>query len=434
MASGSGIVAAGESQAVRLSWDNVNVPPGTELYGAVGVGNRRESANNIGIIPVTLNVTGSSDPETLVLMNGISRGLSIPGGGMHDRAFIDVPPETVSLTVTAEGLNSGQSDDLEIELYRMDFDDAFAQAPFAMAADTSGNPLAADSGGAGAGPTVTRSGANLIAGRWYAVVKNNGAAHAEVTLRADLEFNGSPIPVQFGLWEPSSRPDIHQGVDFNSAGAYRAMLWYTFNEDGEPTWYQAAAAATDGNVFVAELLRYTNDGTLQHSAPVGYVSFTTLSETDSIFSFVLYGQAGSDRMRALASKNCPTIDESQKSYDGLWARAVVGLGGASGLVNAAAQAFVHYIYDDSGNPVWFTASPSPQSPSTTEMGILQWTGNCPVCTGNEPSSATVGTFTRVFADESNLTWTLDYDLNSPISGTIDRTDEVGKLTIDNECR
>ena len=56
-----------------------------------------------------------------------------------------------------------------------------------------------------------------------------------------------------------------------------------------------------------------------------------------------------------------------------------------------------------------------------------------VCTGPEPSYETVGVFNRTFADEYNLTWTLDYQLNAPISGSVKRTDITEKLTVDQVC-
>jgi len=429
-ATGDGIVAYGEAQNIRLSWDNVNAVPGTELMGAVGIGTSRETPNNIGIIPVSFTKAGVADSKTLVLMNGFSRSLTLNAGGTHDRAFIDVPPGTDSLSITVSGADSTQSENLGVELYRVDFDDAFTDAPLVAAANTSGNPLASASGANGNGPSLTVSGGDLVPGRWYVVLKNNNGSDSALEVKADLGFVGSPAPMQFGLWEPSSRDKTHSGIDFNSTGDYRAMLWYTYNEDGSPTWYQAAAVAPDGNVFTARIYRYTNDGALQHSTPVGHVSVTTLGENDLIFSFVLFGENGSDRMFSLTSPSCPTVDGSKKSYDGLWSKTEIGLGGASGFANETSQAFVHYIYDDSGSPVWLTAAAADEA---TEMSFLQWTGYCVVCTGSEPTHETAGVFSRDFADEYNLTWTLDYVLNSSLSGSIKRTDITEKLTVDQVC-
>ncbi len=64
----------------------------------------------------------------------------------------------------------------------------------------------------------------------------------------------------------------------------------------------------------------------------------------------------------------------------------------------------------------------------------QWSGYCAVCTGDTPSQEPVGLFTRDYADEYNMTWTLDYVLNPPLSGTITRTDVTEKLTVSQVCQ
>ena len=233
-ASGNGIVAAGASQTVRLSWDNVNAEPGTELIGAVGVGTKRETPNNIGIVPVTFTKTGVAVPKTLALMNGLSRGLTVAGNGMHNLAYIDVPPGADSLTVTASGADGVQSENLDIELYWMDFDDAFTDIPFAAAPDMSGAPVATGNGSSGTGPTVTISGSMLVPGRWYAVLKNNQSLNASADIKADVTFTGTPIPISAGLWEPSIRLNISQGFDYGITGVARALIWYTYDETGNP--------------------------------------------------------------------------------------------------------------------------------------------------------------------------------------------------------
>ncbi len=432
--SGSGIVGSGENFNLRLSWDNVNAEPGDELIGAVGIGTDRETPNNIGIVPVRFTLTAVAAPETLALMNGHSRTLNVDAGGTHDRIYIDVPPAADSLTVTASGTGSEENDNLAIELYRMDFDEAFTTAPFAAAPDTSGEPIAASAGSGGSGPELTVSGGQLLSGRWYVVLTNQGSGPASVEVHADIVSSADPIALRGGLWQPSSRPDLRQGYDFNTTGGFRAMLWYTYDEDGKPEWYLASGPEPTGNTWVAELLRYTNDGSAQHSVPAGYVSVTTLSEDDAIFSFVLFGQSGSDRMSPNSPPLCPSIDSVKRSYTGIWSRPVNGVGGASVLVNATSQAFVHYIYDDKGDPRWLIASPDPQSPTSQEMALLQFAGYCAVCDDTGVTLDTVGVFSREFSDESNVSWTLDYLLNAPLSGSINRTDEAVKLTVPIQCQ
>ncbi len=435
-ASGNGIVASGASQTVRVSWDNVSALPGTELIGAVGIGTRRESPNNIGIIPVKFTKTAAAAPKTLVLMDGVSRGLTVKGNDMHNLAYIDIPAGADSLTVAAAGADGVQSDNLVIELYRMSFAAAFASVPFAATPNTAGNPIATGSGGGGSGPSVTVSGNPLSAGRWYVVVKNGRASDAAVEVKADVSFAGSPIPLRAGLWKPSSRPDLSQGFDYAASGTFRAFIWYTYDENGQPDWYLASAPVPDGNIWVADLIRFTNDGTLQQENLIGHVSITTLAENDNIFSWVLYGQNGSERMSPTAAQTCPMVSGSPRSRTGLWSRKAIGVGGASGLVNSAAQAFIHFIYDDDGRPRWLLAAPDDnnQSPTTTQMPLLQFKGYCAVCAEKPVTSQSAGLFTRNFVDEENLTWTLDYAFLSPLKGSVNRTDDTEKLTVRLDCQ
>ena len=435
-ASGSGIVAAGASQKVRVSWDNVGAVPGTELIGAVGIGTRRETPNDIGIIPVSFSSPGIADPETLVLMDGVNRGLTVESGGTHDRIYFDIPPGTESFTIStsATGADSGQNAALALELYRVDFDDAFTNAPFVTAPDMSGGPLASATGSGDTGPTLTSAGINAVPGRWFAVLKNSSNAHASVEIRTDLDFSGTPIPLRAGLWQASSREDLSQGYDYSSSGGYRAFLWYTYDDDGKPAWYLASAPEPVGNVWVAELLRFTNDGLLQQSTPVGHVSVTLLAEDDSIFSFVLFGKNGSDRERPSLPQICPEVDGTERSYNGLWSRTADGVGGATVVVNKTSQAFVHYIYDDSGKPVWLIGAPEPQSSTSPEAGLLQFNGFCAVCAEKAITVDTVGLFTREITDENSMSWNLDYVLQSPLSGSVDRTDDTIKLTAPVACQ
>lgn len=433
-ATGTGIVDADEEQTVRVSWDNVDAVPGTELLGAVGLGTDRNNVNNIGIIPVRYTRTGIEAPETLVLMDGVSRGFALAGSGEHNLAYVDVSPGTDTLTVSASGTDDTQSNSLTIELYRMEFVDAFANAPFATAPDTSGAPLASATGSGGVGPTVVVGG-GVTPGRWYAVIQNGSGTPVSVTVSANMTYSDTPFEFKAGLWEPGGiRLGINQGYDLGAdASGNRSMLWYTYTEDGTPTWYLAAGPAPVGNVWKARLKRFTNDGTLQQRVVIGWVSITAMDEDNSIFSFTLFGDEGSDSIfNPFHPISCPTIGDVQMGYHGVWSRTNVGVGGATVGVFSGSQGYVHYIYDGKGNPVWIQGANA--SPTTETMNVRQWSGFCPVCNETERTRQPVGTFTRVFADESNANWTLDYELLPPLTGVINRTDDTIKLTAPLECQ
>ena len=137
--------------------------------------------------------------------------------------------------------------------------------------------------------------------------------------------------------------------------------------------------------------------------------------------------------RSTAQQTCPVISGVERSYTGLWSRTAIGVGGASGLVNAASQAFIHFLYDDDGNPRWLLAVSEPQPPTPGDFSLLQFNGYCAVCNATPISSEVAGVFSWDFADEENMTWTLDYSFLAPVSGTINRTDVAEKLTVRLDC-
>jgi subtilisin family serine protease len=433
-ASGPGITAANNSFPVRVSWDNWNALPGEEWLAAVGIGSSRNEPNNVGVIPVRFTRSGIADAQTFPLTEGAKNRLALDAGGAHDRLFIDVPPGTGKLSVFSGSTDENHNDDLTLELKRLDFEDALGTPPFA-ASPANAPVLVSASGSGGAGPSI--SVINPDAGRWYAVMKNGNDSPSAIEIRVELDSQGAPFSVHPGLWSPSSRPQLGQGYEYNWGESSRALVWYTYDEDGQPSWFISAKPVLDGNLWTADLLRYTNDGAQQQSAPVGRVSISQLDGNDAMFSYTLFGLSGTERMQPISLLTCPQVDGVSKSYTGLWSRATAGLGGASVLVNANTQSQIHYLYDDFGVPRWLYAqdveNPEPTNP---EIPILQFHGYCAVCAARPVGSddLPVGTVTRTFDSESAGSWTLDYLFNAPLSGTASRTDQVMRLTHTLECQ
>ena len=321
---------------------------------------------------------------------------------------------------------------LMLELKRLGFSEALSEPPFATPAGNAPAEVSA-SGVGGVGPSITRIGVDP--GRWYAELTNSNDAPSAVEVRANVEFQGTPVLARPGLWEPNSRPKLGQGYEYNHGGSDQALVWYTYDEAGQPTWYIAGNPVTNGNIWTADLRRFTNDGAQQQSAPVGQVSITSLTENDAMFSYTLFGQSGTERMQPISALTCPQIGGSARSYTGLWFRGVDGLGGASILVNADTQAQIHYLFDDSGRPRWLYAQDvvNPE-PTNSELPMLQFSGYCAVCEASSVSSETVGVLERSFDSESTGSWTLDYLFNSPLSGSVKRTDQIVKLTDELDCQ
>jgi subtilisin family serine protease len=433
-ATGPGITNTGESFPLRLSWNNVSALPGEVYFGAVGVGSSRETPNNIGVIPIRFNRTGIAGPETFPLMNGSIHQLALAANSTHDRVFIDIPPGASQLTVEAGGANGEQNDGLVLELKRLEFSSALDPAPFA-ASPAQAPALVSAQGTGGVGPSITVVGVDP--GRWYAVLTNTNVSDSSVRVRATAEFQGAPLVPQPGLWYPGSRPDVRQGYEYNAGSgagsSSQALLWYTYDELGRPAWYIAGAPASETNIWTAELLRFTNDGEKQQPVKAGYVSVTNLGEKDQMFSYMLFGKSGSERMLPISSLSCPRVGGSETSYSGLWYPGFDGLGGASVLVNAETQSQIHYLFDDTGSPRWLAAAQLEISPTATELPLLQFSGYCAVCEATDVTSHEVGVLERAFLSETEGSWTLDYLLKEPLSGSVERTDSIMKLTDRMEC-
>jgi hypothetical protein len=95
---------------------------------------------------------------------------------------------------------------------------------------------------------------------------------------------------------------------------------------------------------------------------------------------------------------------------------------------------VHYLYDASGEPRWILAADDAgDSATATEIPLLQFKGFCAVCTPVEVTYATIGDVNRTFSSQTAGSWTLDFDLASPLSQSINRTDSIRKMSDTLNC-
>jgi hypothetical protein len=115
----------------------------------------------------------------------------------------------------------------------------------------------------------------------------------------------------------------------------------------------------------------------------------------------------------------------------LWYRGVDGLGGASVVVNASTQAQIHYLFDAAGRPRWLIAQDpgGAGAPTEPELAMLQFSGFCAVCAESNVSFEIMGTLQRTFSSETTGSWTLDYLFEPPLSGSVERTDQIVKLPL-----
>jgi subtilisin family serine protease len=430
VATGPGIVAADENFTVRASWSNVNALSGQEWLGAVGIGTQRGSPNNIGVIPVYFHRSGYEAAQTLPLMNATAHKLALPANSAHDRMFFDVPPGVTSLNVSAHGASSAQNNALSLQVYRQDFSTALSSPPFAQLPGGL-SVVASAAGSGGTGPAVTLSNP-VTQGRYFVKLSNSSGSGVAASITATATSSASNLNPHRGLWDADR--NNYQGAEWNGAGSTRFTVWYTYDDDGQPTWYIASGGAATGNIWTADLLRVTNDGEQQQENVVGKLSVTFVANNRMVYSYSMLGQAGFDSMHPNSANTCPVAGGSPRSYTGHWYRGIAGLGGATVLAYAAAEAQVHYIYDGEGVPRWLIGAHDEETaPQDGVLQLLQFSGYCAVCTPVEVSWHTAGEVDYSFASDTAGDWTLDFSLDAPLSQTISRSDQVVKLSDTLSC-
>ena len=174
--------------------------------------------------------------------------------------------------------------------------------------------------------------------------------------------------------------------------------------------------------------------TEQQLQRVGGVSLTLLASDDAMFSYTLFGESGTERMMKQSRLTCPQPDGTPASYTGHWFRGSPGLGGATVLMNESVQAQAHYLFDAYGNPRWlFAQDPEVNDPNAPTIPFLQFRGFCAVCEYVQPTYSIVGTIDRSFTSESAGSWTFDFVFDPPLTGSVQRTDSIVKLSHRTGC-
>lgn len=433
-ATGPGIVAAGERFEVTLSWDNTVLPEGETWFGALGIGRTRDNPGNVGVVPVRVQRVGVAVEETFSLISGHQHSTVLQPDSRRERMFIDVPSGADQLQVVLQARQPADNDQLALELYRQPFADAFSEEPFVPALPLE-LTVAASVDGDGNGPLMlTVDGGTLNPGRWYVVPVNRADAQVGVDIMATVDDGDAAIDDHWGWWNPrreSADNRVNQGIEYNRGGANdnRFIAWYSYDQAGLPEWYFTGARLSgegSDNVWSAELLRLTNDGENQQATVVGEVSITLRSNRSAILSYNLYGESGSEDIKLLGANNCPAAG----NFYGHWFPGAGGLGGATVLVTANAEAQVHYFYDDTGSPAWLIASPpTAAAPGTNaDYELLEFRGFCPTCPPAETSFVVSGVLSRQFQADDQADVGLLYNLADPMVGVADREMDFVKLS------
>lgn len=394
MATGPGTLAANAAFDVRFGWDDGSFLPGQSRGGWLEI--RADDSRSIGWLPLRID-RSAGDPSAFALASGVDHAIALLPGQAHERLYIDVPPGTARLEVTTR---SAQAVDLFL---------ARVPAIAPSAATPVIAPAPARSSASHSGRTVGGDERIVIdtpaAGRWYVTPANSPLeSNAAVTVRATLTGT-APTLQPGGFFNPQRSGS---GVFVYPAGDQWFALWFTYRQDGTPTWYtlQAAAPGAHG-VWRAPIFRSSWDGARNRLTPVGEATVTPTARDSFAFSYTLDGETGSEAFVTFGG-GCPIVDGAPLNISGHWFDPRTAGSGYTVQGFPAYEFNLVFGYDGQGVPRFLVAERPGTGAATSTLPLEQLRGACPLCarSGN-PARMTVGTLQRTIEGGTLRRFTVD---------------------------
>jgi len=213
------------------------------------------------------------------------------------------------------------------------------------------------------------------------------------------DATSTAIRARAGLWFNPARPG--HGFDVQALGANQFVTWYTYLDDGTPTWYQAVGPRA--NPFVATLRRYTwNPAThVATGADVGELRFTATDARHGTLDWRLGTNTGSEPLQVLVSGAAYTIPDRT----GTWYDTEEPGWGLSIYTEGDVRLVVQYFYDGDNRARWVLGQD--RNSQSAALGMLSFSGFCPSCPAVPPTSVAGGLATLQFDGARAATITTD---------------------------
>ena len=424
---GPGQAPALASFPVRLTWGGMakaggkSAPLNERFYGAILI----DAVPGVSgpFLPYALTYLGGGDDQHEALsLNGLSvnSGVSQSFHYMH----VDVPPGVDALTVDSSYTSANPGGTVKVDLVRTDFPDFSSAAQIAPAPAT-GSALSWVLTSSVPSKSVS---VPTEAGRWYLLAQTDGP---EIfTLTPTFKYNeGASRGIAPGAYYNPQRSG--HGLFMSQTGDQQLVNWYTYLEDGTPTWYlaQGKLPVPAGAVWTAPLYRVNWSGAaVNSSTETGDVTLTRINDSDFIFSWHLDGQSGSERFTRLGAGSCPDFNGVAKNFSGAWyAPAQSGYG--LDVLAMPDQLFTTiYFYDALGIARWGVGGTQPFAAANT-ISLTQSSGFCPLCGYRKPTVQALGGMRVEFSDANSGNLSANLTLQPPLSGvwTVDRQ-SLARLT------
>ncbi len=409
---GPGKLASGSAFKLRVAWNDPSFVEGQTRVGLIKVQPDRQ--RTAFTIPVTLN-RQTTAVSRFALANGAARTVSLPANGTHDGLFFDVPASATSVTFRTQSA-------ADVDLY-------LSRSAFTAAATVDAAPPVASANAsavtASGNETITLTGQQLLGGgRWYVTPVNKTAGVIDAAITATIDAAAAVNTPAGHFYNPSRSG---HGIFYDTVSNQRVIVWYTYLQDGTPTWYyiQGDVSSPNRASWSGPIFRSAWDGNSNILTSIGTINVTEVNADNIVFTYNIDGETGSETFTRLGAP-CP----SGFATNGHWfSPSKPGFGYSVQLFNRS-EFFLSYIYDAQGIPRWITSQPQ-QFNSGTTHSALQLNGFCPLCDYVNPNvnPTQVGTLTRTF-NASNRLATMGVNVNwtNGVTGAWSEQRDVTNLT------
>ncbi len=399
-----------QATELRVGYDLGGIKLGERGYASV-ILQRGADASSFGEIPLTLNRTALRAEADAFLASGVPRRFLLPAGGGRDRIVVDVPSGASALQLSV----TSQEGNADVYLAKAPGNDI----PFQLDVAPPLSAAVATANGPGGSETLTLTAPQLTPGRWYVVPVNPGP----VPINAEVKVDITATPAQTFEFEVYNNParDGH-GVFFSSAGlVFAQLIWYTYDENGQPVWYLGFpnGLATGDIQATADLNRYVWVNGAAHGTRVGSATITR-QEGRIVYAWEIDGISGSESMAVLARSACvPRSGSTPFNPSGIWFQPEVPGFGASIFARPDVDVAVLYLFGSGGRPHWVLGQ---NASFGAPMTLYQYSGFCPSCAAAPVSRVAVGQYAATFDPTAaggsgpGSRWTFSSNFTAPLSG------------------
>jgi hypothetical protein len=196
-----------------------------------------------------------------------------------------------------------------------------------------------------------------------------------VTVPGALQCN--PQPPQTGWWWNPSEGGRGFSIEYANSNLF--MATYLYDVSGRATWYVAAGpTAIDGSLFSGQLLAFGNgvtlQGTYRPNSQLPNAGAISLAFNDAQNGTLVWpgGTVALQRFPLGPSGTSATPLAGQPE-SGWWWGGSADNGRGFFIEWQGNQAFLAgYMYDSSGNPIWYVAQAAVSNPATFQGSWLQF--------------------------------------------------------------